>query len=198
MIFLENKKDEKIKKIRYTLALIISIVGLLCLIGIPSYAILKGKLFSSNEQIIRAGSVELSLTEYYSDMNGDISVMNDKDGLDDTDTYDFVIKNIGSEPATYDVKLFNEAPSDFSGNLLKDEYIKVGLLVNDKEMGPMSLKDVENVIDSNTLNKKELVKYKLRIWIDKKYESELLKEDNYKAFLKIAVSAKQSENLDNN
>ncbi len=195
---MENKKDEKIKKIRYTLALIISIVGLLCLIGIPSYAILKGKLFSSNEQIIRAGSVELSLTEYYSDMNGDISVMNDKDGLDDTDTYDFVIKNIGSEPATYDVKLFNEAPSDFSGNLLKDEYIKVGLLVNDKEMGPMSLKDVENVIDSNTLNKKELVKYKLRIWIDKKYESELLKEDNYKAFLKIAVSAKQSENLDNN
>ena len=33
-------------------------------------------------------------------------------------------------------------------------------------MGPMSLNKVGNVIDSEVINKNEVIRYKLRLWLD--------------------------------
>ncbi len=159
-----------------------------------SYAILKGEAESKEQQVIKAGSVELELKEYYESMNKGIEVKEDKDGLLG-EPYKFSIKNIGSEVAKYDVKLVNEATE----NKILDKYIKIGLEVNGEEMGPMNIEEVKKIIDSNIINEKEIINYSLRIWLDKEHEEEILKIEDGKAILKIEVEAKQreyEENLD--
>ncbi len=183
------------RKIKYITSLIITVVGLLSLIVGTSYAILKGETDSKNEQVIKAGSVELELSEYYESMNKGIEVKEDKDGLLG-EPYKFSIKNIGSEVAKYDVKLVNEETTE---NKILDKYIKIGLEVNGEEMGPMNIGDVKNIIDSNIINEKEIINYSLRIWLDKEHEEEIEQIEDAKAILKIQVEAKQreyEENLD--
>ena len=41
--------------------------------------------------------------------------MGDEEGLLQEGTYDFNVKNIGSSPAKYDLKLINEVPSTYTG-----------------------------------------------------------------------------------
>ncbi len=182
------------RKIKYITSLIITVVGLLSLIAGTSYAILKDSVESENEQVIKAGSVELELSEYYESMNKGIEVKEDKDGLLG-EPYKFSIKNIGSEVAKYDVKLVNEATE----NKILDKYIKIGLEVNGEEMGPMNIEEVKKIIDSNIINEKEIINYSLRIWLDKEHEKEIEKIEDGKAIFKIQVEAKQreyEENLD--
>ena len=180
------------------LCFIIVLIGILSLLGGTSYAILKGSTTANNEQIIKAGSVELKLTENYESIDKKIMVMPDSNGLLQSDVYEFNIKNIGASAAKYDLKLTNEAPGDFTGNLLSSEYIKIGLEINGEEFGPMSLSEVNSVIDKNTIYPNEVIVYKLRIWLDSSKETELATMTDYKAFFKLGVEAEQrvDSNLD--
>ena len=180
------------------LCFIIVLIGILSLLGGTSYAILKGSTTANNEQIIKAGSVELKLTENFESIDKKIMVMSDSNGLLQSDVYEFNIKNIGASAAKYDLKLTNEAPGDFTGNLLSSEYIKIGLEINGEEFGPMSLSEVNSVIDKNTIYPNEVIVYKLRIWLDSSKEAELATMTDYKAFLKLGVEAEQRlyDNLD--
>ena len=173
------------------LCFIIVLIGILSLLGGTSYAILKGSTTANNEQIIKAGSVELKLTENYESIDKKIMVMPDSNGLLQSDVYEFNIKNIGASAAKYDLKLTNEAPGDFTGNLLSSEYIKIGLEINGEEFGPMSLSEVNSVIDKNTIYPNEVIVYKLRIWLDSSKETELATMTDYKAFFKLGVEAEQ-------
>ena len=180
------------------LSFVIVLIGILSLFGGTSYAILKGSTTANNEQIIKAGSVELKLTENYESIDKKIMVMPDSNGLLQSDVYEFNIKNIGASAAKYDLKLTNEAPGDFTGNLLSSEYIKIGLEINGEEFGPMSLSEVNSVIDKNTIYPNEVIVYKLRIWLDSSKETELATMTDYKAFFKLGVEAEQrvDSNLD--
>ena len=180
------------------LSFVIVLIGILSLFGGTSYAILKGSTTANNEQIIKAGSVELKLTENYESIDKKIMVMSDSNGLLQSDVYEFNIKNIGASAAKYDLKLTNEAPGDFTGNLLSSEYIKIGLEINGEEFGPMSLSEVNSVIDKNTIYPNEVIVYKLRIWLDSSKEAELATMTDYKAFFKLGVEAEQRlyDNLD--
>ena len=188
-----GKFIDKIKSKRYTISLFITVLGLLGLISGTSYAILKGRTISTNEQIIKAGSVELRLTENFNNIDEGVSTMKDVDGLLQETVYEFTVSNIGSVAAKYDLKLLNEAPSGQTA--LSDEYIRLGLEVNGKEMGPMGLSKVNNIIDSNTINEGELIRYKLRLWFDKNKLSELT-SNSKKAYLKLKIDAKQAEYIE--
>ena len=186
-----------IKNKKYIISLFIALFGILSLFGGTSYAILKGINSDSNEQVIKTGSVKLKLTENYETINKKISIMGDEEGLLQEETYDFNLKNIGSSPAKYDLKLINEVPSSYTGKVLDTKYIKVGLEINGEEYGPMSLEKVKNVIDSDIIYKNEIINYKLRIWLDKSKEEEISKLEDYKAFLKLRVDAEQrSDSMD--
>jgi len=148
--FNSNKK-------KYIASLVVVLVFMLSLIGGTSYAILKGNVNDKNEQVIKTGSVELKLTEYYDDISKKITVMSDDDGLLQDDVYSFNIKNTGDSVAKYDLKLVNDVPSSYTGKVLDTKYIKVGLEINGDEYGPMSLDKVKNVIDSDVIYKREML-----------------------------------------
>lgn len=183
MVEINNKK--------YLLSLFVTIFGLVSLISGTSYAILRGSSISTNEQIVKSGSVELQLTESFNNIDTGVSIMKDTDGLLQDTVYEFSIKNIGSVAAQYDLKLLNEAPSGQTA--ISDEYIRIGLEVNGQEMGPMGLSKVANVIDSNTINENEIIKYKMRIWFDKTKTSQIQSNSTKKAYLSLKVDAKQSD-----
>ena len=117
--------------------------------------------------------------------------MSDEDGLLQEETYDFNIKNTGDAPAKYDLKLINEVPSTYTGKVLDTKYIKIGLEINGTEYGPMSLEKVKNVIDSDIIYKKEMINFKMRIWLDKTKEKDIENLEDYKAFLKLKIEATQ-------
>lgn len=177
---------EKLVNRKFIFSLLITVLGFIVLISGTSYAILRGSTESVNEQIIRAGSVELVLTENFQGLNQGISVMEDPDGLLQETAYEFNIRNTGSVTAKYDLKL-----EDSGTNAISDSYVKVGLEVNGKEMGPMKLSSVENVIDSNTISKNEVIRYKLRLWIDHTQNNSFNGDST--ANLKLKVDAKQAE-----
>lgn len=178
-------------RFKYMVSLFITLVGILSLVGGTSYAILKGSTSSSKEQVIKTGSIKLKLTENFENMNKKIMIMSDSDGLLQTDVYEFNLKNIGGNPAKYDLKLVNEVPSDYTGNVLDTKYVKVGLEINGEEYGPYSLGDVKNIIDSDIIYANEMVSYTLRVWLDESKEEELVSMEDYKSFLKLKVEAEQ-------
>ena len=131
MDYIKNKKN--------TVYLLLIMVGLLSLVIGTSYAILKGTESDSNEQVIKTGNVKLKLTEYYDNISEKITVKSDEDGLLNTNSYEFNIKNIGNSPARYDLKLINDVPGSYTGKVLDTKYIKIGLEINGEEYGPMYL-----------------------------------------------------------
>ena len=173
------------------LSFIIVLIGILSLFGGTSYAILRGSTSSANEQVIKTGSIKLKLTENFENIDKKIMAMSDSDGLLLSDFYEFNIKNIGDSAAKYDLKLVNEVPSDFTGNLLSSEYIRIGLEINGEEYGPMGLSDVNNIIDENIIYPNEIIRYKLRIWLDDSQVDQLATMSDYKSFFKLGVEAEQ-------
>ena len=185
-------------KFRNIFSVFIVILGLVLMFAGASYAILSGNVSSENEHIIKAGSVWLKLTEDYDSISKKLSIQEDSEGLLQEDYYTFNISNIGSSPAQFSISLINDVPEDYTGNVLDTKYVKVGLEVNEKEYGPFTLEKVNNIIDSDIIYKKELVNYKLRLWLDKSKEEEINNFEDYKIFLKLKVNAEQrSNNLDN-
>ena len=118
-------KKIKLKDKKYILSLAIVLVGMLSLLGGTSYAILKGSATSTKQQIIKTGKIELKLTENYESISKKMSVMSDADGLSQDDVYEFNLKNIGDDAAKYELKLVNEVPSSYTGQVLDTKYIKV-------------------------------------------------------------------------
>ena len=181
----------EIKSKKYIISLLITVFGLITLISSASYAILSGTTSSNNVHIVKAGSIELQLTEKYNNIEIGSHALTDVNGLLQQDVYEFTVTNIGSATAKYDLKLLNTAPSGYTA--LSSSYIRIGLEVNGREMGPMGLSNVSNVIDSNTINPDEIIRYKMRIWLDKSEESAIQNNSDKKAYLSVKLEAKQAD-----
>ena len=125
-------------------------------------------------------------------MNKSLSVLKDEDGLLQEDLYSFEVKNTGSGNAKYNLKLIDDRPSDYSGTIIDDKYIKIGLEVNGEEVGPYTLSEVNSIIDKGIIEVKETVPYKLRIWLDSSKESELEALEDAKVYLKLELEVEQS------
>ena len=176
---------------KYFFFVIVFLIGIISLVSGSSYAILKGKNMSVNEQIIKSGSVELKLEENFDNIDKGLAVYTDVDGLMQFNYYEFSLTNIGTTSAKYDLSIINETPDNYTGRLLPLKYIHVGLEVNGKEIGPIDLEKSNTIVSNDIINEKEVIHYKLRIWFDinKKKEIEKLSD---KAFLKIKVDARQN------
>ena len=181
------------KKTVCILCLIVTVLGLLFIASGTSYAILNGRISSENEQIIKAGNVTIALSEHYEEIDKKVSMLRDEEGLLQEDVYNFTIKNIGDITAKYDIKLINKVPSSYSGPIVEDKYVKVGLEINGEEHGPFTLEEVNNILDSGIITKNELIEYNLRIWLDAEYEDEILALEGAKNYYKIKVEAEQRE-----
>ena len=165
---------------------------MLFIVSGTSYALLSGSSSSDKEQIIKAGDVTITLSEYFENTNQLISVMSDTDGLLLDETYSFKLKNIGEVSARYDIKLVNDVPSDYNEGVIDDKYVKVGVEINGEEHGPFTLEEANNILDSGIIYKNELISYEIRVWLNEDYEEEMLDFDGYKRFFKISVEAEQS------
>ena len=80
--------------------------------------------------------------------------------------YEFTIKNTGDTITDYEISLVDKPNSSYTGTILDEKYIKVGLLKNNSKEIIVNLKDVNRLIDKVTLDVEDIVNYKLRLWLD--------------------------------
>lgn len=174
---------------RYIISLFIVVLGLIAVLTSTSYALLKGQTMSNKEQMIKTGSIELSLVENFESVDLGLSPTSDTKGLMNDSIYEFSISNIGDVKAKYTVFLENKPDSSYTGRSIPDDHIKVSLEVNGEKKGPYKLSDVKNMIDSNIIYKNEIINYKMKIWLD---DSNKSYNQTDKTFLKLRVKAEQS------
>ena len=157
-----------------------------------SYALLEDQIKDENVQTVEAGTVSVKLTEYFDSIDNKISIMKDEEGLLSDNVYDFNVKNTGTGSSLYSLYLNNDIPKDFQGKVLDNKYIKVGLEMNGEESGPYNLEEVKNVlVNKQKIEPKELISFKMRIWLDEKYKNEINNNLDAKTFLKLSATLNQ-------
>lgn len=110
-----NKKNKKLEK--KSKQLIIIAVALIAVIGI-SYAWLTTVLNGNKTNYIQAGTLELSLSEGNGIEIDPAVPMSDDNGVAQTNSYDFILKNTGNIKAVYTIYL--------------DQLIDTNVISNDK------------------------------------------------------------------
>lgn len=158
----------KFKK-AHKLQIIITIIGVISIIVGVSYAIFQTINSSTKSQVILTGNISLVLTETSSGVTLDsLQEMSDVDGLLQDYSYDFTIKNDGTEKAKYRIYLIDdtEALSSYTGGTIDDQYVKAGLKINGVEKGPMSLAEVNRLLYEDIIEKDEVVSCELRLWFN--------------------------------
>lgn len=180
------------KNTRYIFSLFLILFALITIVGSSSYAILKGNSVSNKKQIITTGSLKVKLVEKFDNIEIGVNTQSDVEAIMHNEYYEFSVSNIGDIDCKYSVYLINDAPENYKGKILSTDYIRVGLEVNNKEIGPIGLDLSKNVIDTNVLKKGKTNNYKLRLWLDEKKKEEIKKMTDYKSFLKIKVVAEQN------
>ena len=196
--FLNLSKKSKLSVILFGVAM-----TLLCLILVgQSYAIFSGTTTDSNDQIVKLGSLEVVLTEPSTGIDLGLSSMSDVDGLLQEEVYNFTVENTGSANAMYKVLLIDDETSkaSYTGTLLDKGLIKIGLEVNGKEIGPLTLSELDDLLNEKELRAGKKDVYKLRLWISEDANLDEISEQQI--FLKLKLEAEQyfSEivgNLDN-
>jgi len=112
--------------------------------------------------------------------------------------YEFTIKNTGNTITDYEISLVDKPNSSYTGTILNEKYIKVGLLKNNSEEIIVNLKEVNRLIDKVTLDVEDTVNYKLRLWLDLKGLTDEEKEAlvGQKIFLALKINGIQNmENI---
>ena len=196
--FLSLNKKMKLSVILFGVGLI----GLCLILVGQSYAIFSGTTTDSNDQIVKLGSLEVVLTEPSTGIDLGLSSMSDVDGLLQEDVYSFTVENTGSANAMYKVLLIDDEASkaSYTGTLLDKGLIKIGLEVNGKEIGPLTLSELDDLLNEKELRTGKKDTYKLRLWISEDANLDEISEQQI--FLKLKLEAEQyfSEivgNLDN-
>ena len=180
----------------------VGLIGLCLILVGQSYAIFSGTTTDSNNQIVKLGSLEVVLTEPSTGIDLGLSSMSDVDGLLQEDVYSFTVENTGSANAMYKVLLIDDEASkaSYTGTLLDKGLIKIGLEVNGKEIGPLTLSELDDLLNEKELRTGKKDTYKLRLWISEDANLDEISEQQ--VFLKLKLEAEQyfSEivgNLDN-
>ena len=175
----------------------------LCLILVgQSYAIFSGTTTDTKEQIVKLGNLEVVLNEPSTGIDLGLSPMSDVEGLLQEEVYNFTVENTGSANAMYKVLLIDDEASkaSYTGTLLDKGLIKIGLEVNGKEIGPLTLSELDDLLNEKELRAGKKDTYKLRLWISEDANLDEISEQQ--VFLKLKLEAEQyfSEivgNLDN-
>ena len=147
--------------------IILTLIGVVSLVTGITFAIYENTINAGKSQVIKTGVVNFILTESTNGLVLDnLQELTDYEGMAQETFYEFTIKNTGNTITDYEISLVDKPNSSYTGTILDEKYIKVGLLKNNSKEIIVNLKDVNRLIDKVTLDVEDIVNYKLRLWLD--------------------------------
>ena len=181
------------------ISIILTLIGVVSLVTGITFAIYENTINAGKSQVIKTGIVNFTLTE---STNGlvlnNLQELTDYEGMAQETFYEFTIKNTGDTKTDYEISLVDKPNSSYTGTILNEKYIKVGLLKNNSEEIIVNLKEVNRLIDKVTLDVDKSANYKLRLWLDLKDITDEAKEAlvGQKIFLALKINGIQNmENI---
>ena len=149
------------------ISIILTLIGVVSLVTGITFAIYENTINAGKSQVIKTGVVNFTLTESTNGLVLDnLQELTDYEGMAQEEYYEFTIKNTGNTITDYEISLVDKPNSSYTGTILNEKYIKVGLLKNNSKEIIVNLKEVNRLIDKVTLDVDESVNYKLRLWLD--------------------------------
>ncbi len=181
------------------IAMLLTLLGVTSIVIGTTFAIYENTINTNKNHIIKTGVVNFTLTE---STNGivlnNLQELTDYEGMAQETFYEFTIKNTGNTITDYEISLVDKPNSSYTGTILNEKYIKVGLLKNNSKEIIVNLKEVNRLIDKVTLDVEDTVNYKLRLWLDLKGLTDEAKEAlvGQKIFLALKINGIQNmENI---
>ena len=181
------------------IAMLLTLLGVTSIVIGTTFAIYENTINTNKNHIIKTGVVNFTLTE---STNGivlnNLQELTDYEGMAQETFYEFTIKNTGNTITDYEISLVDKPNSSYTGTILNEKYIKVGLLKNNSEEIIVNLKEVNRLIDKVTLDVDKSANYKLRLWLDLKDITDEEKEAlvGQKIFLALKINGIQNmENI---
>ena len=179
------------------ISIILTLIGVVSLVTGITFAIYENTINAGKSQVIKTGVVNFTLTESTNGLVLDnLQELTDYEGMAQETFYEFTIKNTGNTTTDYEISLVDKPNSSYTGTILNEKYIKVGLLKNNSEEIIVNLKEVNRLIDKVTLDVDKSVNYKLRLWLDLKDITDEAKEAlvGQKIFLALKINGIQNVN----
>ena len=186
-------KENKKRKI----AMLLTLLGVTSIVIGTTFAIYENTINTNKNHIIKTGVVNFTLTESTNGIVLDnLQELTDYEGMAQETFYEFTIKNTGNTITDYEISLVDKPNSSYTGTILNEKYIKVGVLKNNSEEIIVNLKEVNKLIDKVTLDVDKSVNYKLRLWLDLKDITDEEKEAlvGQKIFLVLKINGIQNVN----
>ena len=181
------------------IAVLLTLLGVTSIVIGTTFAIYENTINTNKNHIIKTGVVNFTLTE---STNGivlnNLQELTDYEGMVQEEYYEFTIKNTGDTKTDYEISLVDKPNSSYTGTILNEKYIKVGLLKNNSKEIIVNLKEVNRLIDKVTLDVDKSANYKLRLWLDLKGLKDEGKEAlvGQKIFLALKINGIQNmENI---
>ena len=179
------------------ISIILTLIGVVSLVTGITFAIYENTINAGKSQVIKTGIVNFTLTESTNGLVLDnLQELTDYEGMAQETFYEFTIKNTGNTITDYEISLVDKPNSSYTGTILNEKYIKVGLLKNNSEEIIVNLKEVNRLIDKVTLDVDKSANYKLRLWLDLKDITDEAKEAlvGQKIFLALKINGIQNVN----
>ena len=181
------------------IAMLLTLLGVTSIVIGTTFAIYENTINTNKNHIIKTGVVNFTLTESTNGLVLDnLQELTDYEGMAQEEYYEFTIKNTGDTKTDYEISLVDKPNSSYTGTILNEKYIKVGLLKNNSEEIIVNLKEVNRLIDKVTLDVDKSANYKLRLWLDLKGLTDEGKEAlvGQKIFLALKINGIQNmENI---
>ena len=181
------------------IAVLLTLLGVTSIVIGTTFAIYENTINTNKNHIIKTGVVNFTLTESTNGLVLDnLQELTDYEGMAQETFYEFTIKNTGNTITDYEISLVDKPNSSYTGTILNEKYIKVGLLKNNSEEIIVNLKEVNRLIDKVTLDVDKSANYKLRLWLDLKDITDEAKEAlvGQKIFLALKINGIQNmENI---
>ena len=173
------------------ISFILGFIALCLIITGQSFAIFSGTFTDTNEQVVKLGNLEVIMKEPSTGIDLGLSSMSDVEGLLQEEVYTFTVENSGSANAKYKVLIIDDETSkaSYTGTLLDKSLIKLGLEINGKEIGPLTLSELNELLNEKELKSGKKDTYKLRLWIDESANLDEISEQQI--FLKLKLEANQ-------
>ena len=174
-----------------TISFILGFIALCLIITGQSFAIFSGTFTDTNEQVVKLGNLEVIMKEPSTGIDLGLSSMTDVEGLLQEEVYTFTVENTGSANAKYKVLIIDDEASktSYTGTLLDKSLIKLGLEINGEEKGPLTLSELNELLNEKELKAGKKDTYKLRLWIDESANLDEISEQQI--FLKLKLEADQ-------
>ncbi len=166
-------KLDKINKKKYWIALV---VIFLVVFLVASYALFTYFKSSSGESTLKTGTLVLELNEDKALTLIDSVPISDQDAING-ESYNFSIKNTGTEIAKYQIYLLDDdaryQSDNCSNKKLPWSKIRYSIQREDENSLIEQLDERNGIIYTTTLKKGMTDQYKLRLWIDEKATNEI-------------------------